>query len=213
MRSRLLAPTDEITNIALEINRRLIFRGPWFFQLKRDASGHWKLLEIAARVAGSMVSHRAQGINLPLLTVLDIKGYEVNARANPGIELVDRFVATKFDFGMEFETAYFDLDDTLIINGSAVPVAIAFVYLMIQQGKRVVLITRHAFDLNETLARTRISASLFDEIIHITDGSSKADHIQGQSIFIDNHYPERLAVSQRHGIPVFDVDALEFFTR
>ena len=46
MRSAMLAPDPAIEAIAAEINRRLKLRGPWFFQVKRDAQGEWKLLEI-----------------------------------------------------------------------------------------------------------------------------------------------------------------------
>jgi hypothetical protein len=33
--------------------------------------------------------------------------------------------------------------------------------------------------------------------------------VRAPAIFIDNHFPERLDVSRRHGIPVFDVDAMD----
>jgi hypothetical protein len=49
--------------------------------------------------------------------------------------------------------------------------------------------------------------------VHITDGSPKSAHMSERAIFIDNHFPERLAVSKALGIPTLDVDMLEYFIR
>jgi hypothetical protein len=84
---------------------------------------------------------------------------------------------------------------------------------MRKEGKRIILITRHEHDCAETLDKACIATRLFDDVVHITDGSPKSDHIGDRAIFIDNHFPERLAVSRKLGIPVFDVDMLEFFVR
>ncbi|WP_438451101.1 ATP-grasp domain-containing protein, partial [Listeria monocytogenes] len=58
MRSRLLPQSPRITEIAHQINDGMPLRGPWFFQLKRDRHGAWKLLEISCRVAGTMAAQR-----------------------------------------------------------------------------------------------------------------------------------------------------------
>ena len=51
---------------------------------------------------------------------------------------------------------------------------------------------------------------LFDEIIHITFEQEKSDYINPQkAIFIDNSFTERKRVTERFGIPVFDVDAVD----
>jgi hypothetical protein len=41
------------------------------FSAKKDNFSQWKLLEFSCRVAGTMVSQRAKGINLPLMTIQD----------------------------------------------------------------------------------------------------------------------------------------------
>ncbi|WP_429242889.1 ATP-grasp domain-containing protein [Luteibacter sp. 621] len=210
MRSRPLPTDPAIQAITGAINDELVFRGPWFVQLKRDRFGEWKLLEIACRVAGAMVTHRAQGVNIPLLTVLDFKGMDVVAHADDRIALVDRRVTTRADFIFEFDTVYIDYDDTLVIDGKTVPAVIAFVYRMIALEKRIVLITRHASDLDDNLRAARLHPSLFDTIIHLRNGESKAAHMHARAIFIDNHYPERAEAARVHGIPVFDVDAVGF---
>ena len=54
MRSKAVPVTAEIREIADEINRRLRFRGLWFFQVKQAADGRFKLMEISTRCAGTM---------------------------------------------------------------------------------------------------------------------------------------------------------------
>lgn len=213
MRSRLLEPSPQIEAIANEINGRVVMRGPWFFQLKADAHGHWKLLEISSRVAGTMVAQRARGINLPLMTVQDYMKRNLVPLANPHIELVERCIVTRTEINFDYDTIFIDLDDTLIIDGHAAPRMMAFVYQSVAQGKRIVLITRHAFDVATTLATAHIDPGLFAKIIVVGLHESKADHITTRSIFIDNHFPERMDISAKLGIPVFDVDAVEFLIR
>jgi len=213
MRSRLLELVAEFNEIASEINERLILRGPWFFQLKRDKNGKWKLLEISCRVAGAMVAQRARGVNLPLMAIQDYLGRQLVALPNQRVSLIERKIATRAELDIEYDTVFVDLDDTLIINGFATPLVLAFLYQSVRAGKKIKLITRHALDVAETLQNSRISISLFDEVIHLRDGTSKADYITERAVFIDNHFPERYEVATRKHIPVFDVDALEFFIR
>ncbi|MFJ2988286.1 ATP-grasp domain-containing protein [Collimonas sp. NPDC087041] len=213
MRSRVIELTDEIAAIANEINRGLRLRGPWFFQLKADRNGQWKLLEISCRVAGTMVAQRARGINLPLMAVQDYLGRDLIALSNSHVELVERNIATRSEFNFQYDTVFVDLDDTLILDGYAVPVTMAFLYQSMASGKKIKLITRHQFDVATTLKNAHIDAGIFDQIIVVGAGESKADHITATSIFIDNHFPERIDVARKLAIPVLDVDALEFFIK
>jgi hypothetical protein len=213
MRSELLQPTSDIVGIATTINERLSLRGPWFFQIKRARNGSWKLLEVSCRVGGAMVAQRAQGINLPLLAVQDYLGRDLIMLPNRWVSLIERCIATRARLDFEYDTVVIDLDDTLVIDGQANPVALAFLYQSIVDGKKLVLLTRHAFDVAETLHRARIAVDLFDHVVHISATDPKSDHVTPTSIFIDNHFPERAAVAERLDIPVLDVDALEFFIR
>jgi hypothetical protein len=213
MRSRLLDADPAIDVIAAAINAQLTLRGPWFFQVKRDPAGVLKLLEICCRMAGTMVAQRARGINLPLMAVQDFLGRDLLALPEPRVRTIDRAIATRAELDHPFDTVFVDLDDTLIIDGKVTPLVVQFLYQVKNDGKRVVLVTRHAYDCAETLGAACLAESLFDEVLHITDGSPKSDHVKGRAIFIDNHFPERLEVSRRHGIPVMDVDMLEFFVR
>ncbi|MGS0892687.1 ATP-grasp domain-containing protein [Burkholderia stagnalis] len=213
MRSQLLARSPRIADIAGQINAGMSMRGPWFFQLKRDRHGAWKLLEVSCRVAGTMAAQRAAGINLPLMAIQDYLGRDLVALPNPHVTLVDRNIATRATLDYEYDTVYVDLDDTLILNGRAIPQTIAFLYQSLAAGKQIVLLTRHANDVARTLAAARIDVELFERIVVLRNGESKADHVRPRSIFIDNHFPERLDVARRCAVPVFDVDAVEFLIR
>lgn len=213
MRSELLEADPDITEISLTINSLLSFRGPWFFQIKQDKSLQWKLLEISCRVAGTMVAQRAKGINLPLISIQDFLGRSIIALPNKNIRLIERRIVTRTEIEIEYENVYIDFDETLVIAGKAVPVVLAFVYQAIADGKKIKLISRHEGDILEALKAAKISVEIFDEIIHITDGARKSQYVTNNSIFIDNHFPERLDVAGNKNIPVIDVDALEFFIR
>lgn len=212
MRSRHLPCSDEIRAIAATINQALVFRGPWFFQLKRDRGGAWRLLEVCARVAGTMVAQRACGVNLPLMAVQDYLGRDLVALPEPRLALVERRIHTLTALDYAYDTVYVDLDDTLVRDGRAVPHMVAFLYRMVGAGKRLVLLTRHTADVGETLAAARLSLALFDQIIVVLAGAAKSAYITPPAIFIDNHFPERLDVARNCGIPVFDVDAVELLT-
>ena len=213
MRSQIVPLTAEIRDIAIDINRDVKMRGPWFFQLKEDKEGKWKLLEVCCRVAGTMVAQRAHGVNLPLMAVQDFLGRSLVTATNDSVTLIDRSIQTRAEIKYQYDTVFVDLDDTLIIDGAVVPSVIAFIYQSIADKKKIKLITRHAYDVWETLLRNKISSNLFDEIINVRDGAPKSKYINRRCIFIDNHFPERLEVKRELGIPVFDVDALQFFLR
>lgn len=213
MRSRLLSLEEEINKIALDINLKLLLRGPWFFQLKKNKLNLWKLLEFSCRIAGSMVAQRAQGVNLPLMTIQNYMGREVIALPNKYIDLIERRIVTISKINFFYDTVFVDLDDTLIIDGCAVPLVLSFLYQAIGEKKIIKLITRHTLNIESTLKKAKIYPELFDEIIHITDNSSKANYITERSIFIDNHFPERYEVAIKKCVPVFDVDSLEFFIK
>ncbi len=210
MRCRPLEASPQIHDIAALINQRLKLRGPWFFQLKKDRHNHWKLLEVSCRVAGAMVTQRARGINLPLMAVHDFMQRDVNALPMTGITLIERRILTLAELAEDFDTVYIDFDETVIMDGKAIPSTLFFLYRMLAKGKKLILVTRHVGSPLQALADARIDPNLFTEIIHLQVGQKKSAFIQPRSIFVDNHFPERVDVATTCGIPVFDVDALEF---
>jgi hypothetical protein len=199
----------EVGQIADVIGRTLNLRGAWFFQLKRALTGELTLLEVAPRIAGAMAAHRVIGVNFPLLSIFEHERLNIKLLINPGEVELDRALSNRYRYQLAFNTAYIDLDDTLIVNGQVNLQVIKFIYQCINQGKHVKLITRHQEDLAETLGKHRL-LSLFEDVIHITAGMPKSSLIAEQdAILIDDSFSERMDVSQKCGIPTFDGSMLE----
>ncbi len=209
MNSKIADFQDVFSEYARIITSRLVFHGAWFFQVKKDRCGVLKLLEVAPRIAGTMALHRAQGVNLPLLSIYEQERVPVVLlRNNTGIE-IDRALVNRYRQQIEYAVVYVDLDDTLILNDKVNVPLISFLYQCLNKGKRVVLITKHDKDLKKTLEKYRLN-NIFDEVIHLDRSDSKADHIDGHdAIFIDDSFSERKKVSEKLGIYTFDCSMLE----
>lgn len=192
------------------INKKIHQKGGWFFQLKKDVNGELKLLEIASRIAGTSAITRCIGVNLPLLTLNLFNGMScddviVNSY---NIEL-DRALENVYKVDLDYKTVYIDYDDTVVHNGVINTKIIKFLYQCINNGKKLVLISRHEGDLDSDLIKYRIN-NLFDEVIHLDRESNKYDFIDDKSsIFIDDSYGERKIVSLNKNIYVFDVNTIE----
>lgn len=201
---------DEVLSAAAQcIQQALIFRGAWFFQMKRDARGQLALLEVAPRVSGGMGLFRALGVNLPLLSVYDRAGLDVDILPLCLDGAMDRALIARFDLDIHYAHVYVDLDDTLLRDGQVDTLLIAFLFQCRNRGVGLHLLTRHAGDVEETLFRHALSG-LFDSITHLTDGQSKSAAItHGSAVFIDDSHAERAEVHTMLGIPVFAPDAVE----
>lgn len=209
-----IAETDEIREIAERINYSMNFLGLWYFQLKQDATGRYKLLEVSVRCAGTMCLSRARGVNLPLLSVYVAQGKDVAVFENPYSIKMDRTLITRYQIDYEYDTVYIDYDDTLVSQQKVCLPAIRFVYQCKNKNKKVILITRHNQDhdnsVYDDLGRHFIAEALFDEIINVEIGKEKNDYIRPEkAIFIDNAFAERKKVHNKYKIPVFDVEGLE----
>lgn len=202
--------TDEVRLIGEAINDKIRFEGVWFFQIKMDSRGKFKLLEVAPRVAGSMSLSRVRGFNYILNSVYQAMGYQVKGIANYIADVEeDRALSNEFRIGIEYSTVYIDFDDTIIIGDSVNAEAIAFLYECANRGKTIKLISRHAHKEQDTLERFRIDCRIFDEIIHVCEKELKSSFIKEKdAIFIDDSFRERADVSEKCGIPVFDIDCI-----
>ena len=209
VRSRNLPLTEEIRAIAEDLNRRFVFNGAWFFQVKKNTSGSFRLLEIAPRIAGTMGLTRNLGINMPLLTLYNFWDMDVSLIPNQANLLLDRAFISRFRTDLSYSSVYVDFDDTLLVNGKVNAYLMMFLYQALNQGKRLCLLTRHSSDILIDLENACIPASLFSEIIRLDENGSKTDYIVPDSIFIDDSFSERKRVHDALGIPVFDLDMVE----
>lgn len=206
--------TEEIQGIADIINERLSFLGLWYFQLKQDISGRYKLLEVSARCAGTMCLSRARGVNLPLLSVYSAMGNKVSVFENPYTVKMDRTLVSRYKIDYEYETVYIDYDDTVTEGDSVCLPVIQFLYQCRNLGRKIILVTRHESDhddsMEESLKKHCIAPKLFDEIIKLGFDEEKTAVIKpDRAIFIDNAYAERKKVHDAFNIPVFDVEGIE----
>lgn len=205
---------EEVKNIAEQINQRLNFLGLWYFQLKEDKNGNYKLLEVSARCAGTMCLSRGRGINLPLLSVYAAMGREISVCENAWGLQMDRMMISRYRLDYDYQNVYIDYDDTVIINNEVCLPIIRFLYQCRNAGKQVILLTRHedthSTTIGEDMANFSIPPSIFHNIVLLRSHESKVKYIDAVgSVFIDNSYAERKEVSERLHIPVFDVDGVE----
>ena len=202
--------TNEIRCIAETINERLNFLGLWYFQIKKDNKGKYKLLEISSRCAGTMCLTRARGVNLPLLSAYVAMGYDISVVPNNYTVEMDRTLISRYTIDYDYDAVYFDFDDTLIVDNKVNLKAIWFLYQCLNNGKEIILLTKHEKELYDSMNKYKINSKIFSKIIHIEPNDSKSLYIRpNKAIFIDNAYNERAEVERVHHIPVFDVDNIE----
>lgn len=211
--SQTLKLPQEIKDIADSLNEKFRFDGVWFFQVKADANGRFKLMEFAPRVAGTMALSRVRGFNFILNSVYQAMGYKVKAIPHPiATATVDRALSSTYLLDIEYDYVYLDYDDTITLNdGNEINVMLmAFLYQCQNKGKKIILLSRHDGEIVEALQSFHIDTGLFYEIIHIDDEKIKSDYVTHEkAIFIDDSFRERYDVSEKCGIPVFDLDGIE----
>lgn len=205
--SKLEVKAKEIAEV---INSKLSFRGLWFFQLKEDKHGDLKLLEVSTRVAGTMGYFRHKGVNLPLFSVYDALNMDVEIHKNCYKNILYRTTTNKYKYDIEYDKVYIDFDDTIIINDKVNKILLSFIYQCKNNHIKLFLITKHAYDIYDSLEKYCISPYLFDKIIELEIDDDKWRYINpDKSIFIDNFYKERKKVREKLNIPCFDVDFVE----
>lgn len=191
------------------ISKKLKFHGAWFFQVKKDQHGTFKLLEIAPRIAGTMAVHRVQGINFAILSIYEQERVPVEILLNTVDVEIDRALINRYRHNVTYSVVYVDLDDTLILNGVVNVNLVRFLYQCINKGIRIVLLSKHTSDIDLTLRKYRLTG-IFDEVIHLAQTDIKSDSIcERDAILIDDSFSERKAVKERLGILTFDSSMLE----
>lgn len=200
---------QDFHRLASAINKHLRPRGAWFFQVKERYNGELVLLEVASRLGGSSSIFRTLGVNFAMLSVFDAFDQEVSIIFNNYDIVLDRALVNRYKIDLKFDTAYVDFDDCVLLGDTVNLEMIKLLYQLINQRKRIVLITKHRHNIHETLSRHRLS-DVFDEIIHLEQHDEKYRYMNAdKAIFIDDSFAERAAVQSRLNIPVFAPDAIE----
>ncbi len=210
VRSHIIDMPGEVKKISDNINGHFKFKGAWFFQMKKNSGGEFKLLEISPRIPGTMGLSRNLGINFPLLTLYTFMGYDVDIIDNGCDITLDRAFISRYKLDISYDTVYIDFDDTIICDDKVNVFLMAYLYQLKNKEKRIILITKHDYDIYESLNKHKICVDLFDEIIHIGRDDEKYRYITDKnSIFIDDSFAERMKIKEKCGIPVFDLDMIE----
>ena len=205
----------KIDEIAKKISTKIKNVGGWFFQLKKNVTGDYVLLEVASRIAGTSGFTRCIGVNLPLLTIYSFQGQCIQEIPLVGYKKlhIDRALYNTYKSDLIFDSVYVDYDDTIVINGKLNIQLISFLFSCIDVGKPIYLLSRHDDEklgnLDDLLHQYHIE-SLFTEVIHIGLEEKKSDYIKSdKAIFIDDSYGERISVKKATGIFVFDPSMIE----
>lgn len=210
VRSSQINTPSEIIEIAKIINSKFHFIGAWFFQVKQDINGKFKLLEISPRIPGTMGLSRNAGINFPLLTLFTFWGFDVSIIDNGYGITLDRAFYSAYRVDISYEYIYLDFDDTITIDGIVNPDVMKFIYQSVNKGKKIIVLSKHQTDLIDDMMKLHIDTGLFEDIKVIDMKDEKYKYItEKNSIFIDDSFCERKKIRDIVGIPVFDVDMIE----
>jgi hypothetical protein len=196
----------ELANI---INNKLKLNGVWFFQLKENKADELVLMEISPRVAGTMGLTRCMGVNLPLLSLFNAQGYDIDIIENDYSITIDRALENKYKHDIKYSHVYLDFDDLVVFEEYVNPNIIAFVYQCFNKNIKVHLLTKHKDDLRATLQKYHLTG-VFDDLTQIPKTDNKYAYIsEKEAIFIDDSFAERKQVHEVCHIPVFDSHMLE----
>jgi hypothetical protein len=191
------------------IAERIDLRGAWFFQLRDSREGVPTLLEVGPRIAGTMAVHRVLGVNFPLLSIYESLRVPIDLLLVETDVTIDRPLTNRYCHHLRYSTVYVDLDDTLVVRGEVNVRLVGFLFQCVNEGRRLVLLTRHRHDLEATLASHRLSG-LWDAVIRVADGERKADYIvERDAILIDDSFRERREAHAHAGVDTFDSSMVE----
>ncbi len=196
--------------VAERILERLPLEGAWFFQMKEDGRGRLNLLEVEPRIAGTMALHRVRGINFPLLSIFLLEGHDISTLVNDCEVEIDRALVNRYRHALSYSSVYVDFDDTLVVHDRVNTQMAQFLFQEINRGTRLVLLSKSLPGGQDAALRRWRLQGLFDEVIWLDEGQSKADFIRPEgAIFIDDSFSQRREVHERHHIPTFDPSMLE----
>ena len=200
---------NKFEGLANIINKNLVFNGSWFFQVKERLDGTLVLMEIASRFAGSSSVYRIKGVNFALLNIYNAFEMEVNIIENNYEVELDKALENKYKLQIEYKYVYIDFDDTIIVNGKINIEIVAFLYKCINNKKVIILLTKHIYNIIESLKKYKLE-SIFDEIIQLKFNEKKSNYILNrEAIFIDDSFTERKEVFEKLQINVFSIDQIQ----
>lgn len=154
---------------------------------------------------------RIYGFNIPLNIVQGLIG-----RKQVFIQMVnDDCVFYKNIVYYSYSNFFFDLDETLILLGKPVQVAVNLIFELHKLGIQMYLVTRHKWSVPVTLNKIGLNVEYFKSIHKVKTNEKKSDIISELGggrfdFFIDNEFPERFDVRTNTELNVLDVNQIMF---
>lgn len=181
--ARRIELSREIKYIAESLNKEIKFRGFWFFQIKKDKNGKFKLLEIATRLAGSWALNKSLDINLPLLALKDFDGQEVEVEFNDVNVEVDKQFFSRYFIDFDYDNVYIDFESCFENHDTINSFLMLYIYQCTNKNKKIILVSEDDAKSKDFLQNKKINLNLFDKIIS-KDVMKK--EINKNEIFISN---------------------------
>lgn len=199
--------SEEITNIASLINKEIKFRGFWFFQVKKDINGKYKLLEISTRLPGAFSLSRCLDVNLPLLAVKDFDGENVKISFNDINIEADKQFFGKYKLDINYSTVFLDIDSCIIKTNYINTLLMMYLYQCINKNIKLIGITSNYQETIKNLKNKRIATDLFTDIIE----NKNIENIEfcNNSIYISNEETNRIYVRENKKIYSFSNNIIE----
>jgi len=158
--------------------------------------------------------YRSIGINIPLLILQTLLGFNVVTfplicQKNVNCSVGDLSGLNDLELP---HVIWFDLDETLVCRWKPIDEMVKFLKECISNGHDVRLLTRHTFDVAETLGKIHVNPSWFTQIIVIGRDQKKSKYVEENQGFIDNEFAERMDVRKNSGAFVMDLDQIDYFS-
>lgn len=204
--ARRIELSDEIKYIAESLNKEIKFRGFWFFQIKKDKNGKFKLLEIATRLAGAFALNKSLDVNLPLMALKDFDGQDVEIIFNDINVEVDKQFFSKFIMDIKYSAVYIDFESCFenikIIN----TLLMMYIYQCINQNKEIILVTKNEEKIDLLLEEKKLNKNIFSKIINFENFK---DVVNKEKIFISNNEDLKNELRKEKNIYCFSTNSVE----
>lgn len=117
---------------------------------------------------------RNLGINFEMLDLYLHMGVPVQVVPNDYELKVSRTLISHYQSTVQFSTAYVDYDDTLVVNSKVNTHLLALLYQFRNQGKEIILISKHRGDIHAALKRKLYRRGAVFKNYHTFAGAGKS---------------------------------------
>lgn len=183
--ARRIELTDEIKYIAESLNKEIEFRGFWFFQIKKDINGKFKLLEIATRLPGAFALSRCLDVNLPLMALKDFDNQEVDITYNDVEIEADKQFSGKYNLGINYNSVFVDFETCFLEKEKVDEYLMMFLYQCLNKNIDIKLLVQNRKNAEKFLLDKKIDINIFISIYEVNRSKIK-DILSENSIFISN---------------------------